>query len=62
MAMSEPNWEAIIWDAERRIGSFIAGNGDVNDRYVQKQIGIIIGAYNAMEVEFRANENSYPSD
>jgi len=46
--VSVSGWDAVIWDAERRIGSFIAGGGDVNDRYVKKQIEIIMGAYNAM--------------
>ena len=47
-AMSGTAWDAVIWDAERRIGSFIAGGGDANDRYVKKQTEIIMSAYAAM--------------
>ena len=48
-AMSKSGWEAVICDAERRIGSFIAGGGDANDNYVKKQTEIILSAYGAME-------------
>ena len=45
---SESGWEAVIWDAERRIGSFIAGGGDASDSYVKRQTDIIMRAYGAM--------------